>query len=154
MSLSESSRKTTPPSASGTVAGNPELEKAVQAASLYLKDVFKVEYDDDRIKNGLDIAWYKIHGAISRAGHSKMKARLRNESEFYAYVKTGSKERELIKLLRCMSKEEEPWSKLFENGTFFLPFEDKYDDHHTISRGISQTRARERDRSGHSSRCV
>src|SRR6266403_2243794 len=117
MSSSENPRQTTPPSASGTIAAKSRLEKAIQAASLFLKDVFKAEYDDDRIKNGLGIAWYNIHGAISRAGHSKMKARLRNESEFYAYVKTGSKERELIELLRCMSKEDEPWSKLVENGT-------------------------------------
>jgi hypothetical protein len=117
MSLSESPRpQTTLPSASGTVAENPKLEKAIQAACQTLKVVFNAEYDDDRFKSDLGVAWHKIHGAILQAGDLKLKSRLRNQSEFDAYVATGRNGGELIKLLRSTAKGEH-WNKLFENGT-------------------------------------
>jgi hypothetical protein len=105
------------PSASGTVAAKSRSEKAVQAACQTLEVVFNAGYDDDRFKSDLGVAWHKIHGAISQAGDLKLKSRLRNQSEFDAYVATRRNEGELIKLLRSMAKEEVPWCKLFENGT-------------------------------------
>jgi hypothetical protein len=61
-----------------------------------------------------------VSRAISQAGDSNQKGRLKNQSEFEAYVKPGSDgERELIKFLRSMAKQEVPWRDLLDNGTLF-----------------------------------
>jgi hypothetical protein len=61
-----------------------------------------------------------VNRAILQAGDSNQKRRLKNQSEFKAYVKfEGDVERELIKLLRSMAKQEVPWRGLFDNGTLF-----------------------------------
>ena len=107
----------TPPSASGTVPAGPILEKAIE----FLKVIFKAEHDDDTIKDNLSHAWlkvYEFYERISTAGGSSQKERLKESSDFENYVKSGSEgERKLIALLRSMAEGQEPWIKLFENGT-------------------------------------
>jgi hypothetical protein len=109
----------TPPNASGTVAADhSNLEKSIQNACKFLKRIFPLEYDDDWIKDNLSLTWVIVREAISGAGGSNMKERLKKMSEFRAYVMPGSHgERELIKLMRSMVKLEVPWTDLFENGT-------------------------------------
>jgi hypothetical protein len=54
---------------------------------------------------------------IELAGDSKLKKRVRNESEFRSYAARGSeKEQELTNLLKRMARKEVPWEDLFENG--------------------------------------
>jgi len=105
-------------SASGNVAAGSELEEAIQEACEFFEDVFKAEHDDNRIRRNLNGAWGTVRVALSRAGDSNLKGRLRDESEFRAYVKPGSdRVQELIKLVRSMAKGQVPWRDLFENGT-------------------------------------
>jgi hypothetical protein len=107
----------TPPSASGTVPAGPILEKAIKS----LKATFKAEHDDDTIKYNLGRAWLNVHNVykgISMAGGTSQNERLKELSDFENYVKSGSEgERKLIALLRSMAEGQEPWIKLFENGT-------------------------------------
>jgi len=108
----------TPPSASATVAAKSKLERSIQQACKTLRRIFYPEDDDGEIQKNLGVAWVKVYGALSEAGDSNQKERLRNESEFNAYVRHGSNgERELIKLLRSMAKQEVPWRDLFDSGT-------------------------------------
>jgi hypothetical protein len=118
MSSSENPGQTTPPSASDTVAAESKLERAIQDTCRYLGDIFTPECEDHWIENNLDIIWFKVYRALLQvqAEDSKLKARLRNESEFYDYVTPASKKEEFITLLRRMAKREVAWSKLFENG--------------------------------------
>lgn len=58
----------TPPSASDTVAAGSELEKAIQDACETLENVFKAEYDDNRIKKVLIYAWTLDHRLQSYLG--------------------------------------------------------------------------------------
>ena len=110
-----------PSSASGTVATGSELEKTIQIVCRWLEGRFKAEHGDDSIKKGLDFAWFAVRQVILKAGDSNQKECLKNESEFNAYVTSGSDgERELIKLLRRMAKQEVPWRDLFDNGTLIL----------------------------------
>jgi hypothetical protein len=111
----------TPPSATGTaVTAGSELEKAIQKACGTLELNFGAEHDDDWIKKTLYLALPMVSRAISQAGDSNQKGRLKNQSEFEAYVKPGSDgERELIKFLRSMAKQEVPWRDLLDNGTLF-----------------------------------
>jgi hypothetical protein len=95
-----------------------KLEEAIQPVKLHIK----AEHDDNSIKANLDIVWLFVNRAISQAGDSNQKRRLKSQSEFEAYVKSeGDVERELelIKLLRSMAKQEVPWRDLFDNGTLF-----------------------------------
>ena len=107
------------PSASGTVAAGPKLGNDIQEAC---EDIFKVEYDDNRIRNNLDYAWFQVCEVLEQAGDSNLKGRLKNKSEFRAHVKPGSdQEQELIDLVRSMAKGQVPWRDLLENGTSFVP---------------------------------
>jgi hypothetical protein len=100
----------TQPSASGTVAAGSKLEKAIQNACETLGDVFKAEYDDDRIKDKLSHAWFSGQDVITRGEDSNLKKRLRTESKFNDYVAPGSNgEQELVNLLRRMVRQEVPW---------------------------------------------
>jgi hypothetical protein len=113
-------RPSTLPSASGNVTAGSELEKAIQSACAIIKDVFRAEYasDDDRFRKNLSLLWFIVRRAISRAGDSNLKGRLRDQSEFRDYVMPGSdREQELIKLVRSMANGQVPWRVLFENGT-------------------------------------
>jgi len=107
----------TPPSASGTIAAGSNMEEAIQDACYSLRRMFAPEDDDGQIKKSLNHAWNIVHDALSKGG-SKLKGRLRDKSEFIAYVTPGSdKERELIELLGSMAKKEVPWGDLFKDGT-------------------------------------
>jgi hypothetical protein len=79
--------------------------------------IFAHEYplDDDILLSNI---WFNVHRAISRAGDSRQKEILRNESEFKAYVTEpeSNRKRELIELLRSMVKQEVNWEYLFQNG--------------------------------------
>ena len=115
-----SARPSTPPSASGTVAADSNLEKSIQEACEPFGRIFLREDEDNWVKKSL--AWFAVGGAISRAEGSNQKERLRNKSEFMDYVMPGSHgERELIKLLKSTMKQEVPWRDLFENGTLLSP---------------------------------
>jgi hypothetical protein len=106
------------PSASGTVASLSKFEMAIQQAHQLLRLIFSDQDDDDEIRQNLIHAWTAVWQAISQAGSPNLKGRLRNGDEFKAYVRRGSdEERELIKLLGSMAKQQVPWEYLFENGT-------------------------------------
>jgi len=95
-------------------------EKAIQHACDILRVLFLPEDDDDKIQQRLSIAWFDVHSAILQDEDSK-RERLRNESEFYAYLtapeNNGERKREFFNLLRSMAKEEVLWTELFKNGT-------------------------------------
>jgi hypothetical protein len=118
--------QSTPPSTSVTVAAESKLENAIQRHCKVLRAIVSPEdppEDDDHIiiQYELGWSWFSVHNAISQAGDLSQKERLRNQSEFKAYVTPGSNgERKLIKLLRSMAKQEVPWTNLFKNGTFLL----------------------------------
>jgi hypothetical protein len=88
--------------------------------------IFAHEYplDDDILLSNI---WFNVHRAISRAGDSRQKEILRNESEFKAYVTEpeSNRKRELIELLRSMVKQEVNWEYLFQNEAFLKPEPDK-----------------------------
>jgi hypothetical protein len=113
------------PSAPCPSTAPSKSEKAIQHACDIFRVLFLPEDDDDKIQQRLSISWFNVHSAISQAGDLNQKERLRNESEFNAYVtargSNGERKRELIKLLRSMAKQEVPWRNLFQNGTFFIP---------------------------------
>jgi hypothetical protein len=116
-------RPSTLPSASSNVTAGSELEKAIQSACASVKGVIRAEYDDDRLRQELDILWFIVRRAISQPRDSNLKGRLRDESEFRDYVMPGSdREQELLDLLRSMAKGQVPWSDLFENGTLLKLF--------------------------------
>jgi hypothetical protein len=102
----------TPPSASGTVMAKLSPE-SIQIFS----EIFSPDRNDAIIKTGLGFAWMKVHDAIQAVGDSKLKTRVRNQSEFKSYVAHGSNEEQLVNLLKRMAKKEVPWEELFENGT-------------------------------------
>ena len=112
-----SAHTSTPPSASATVAAGSKLEMTIRKACKSLSRIFQPEDDDDEIKENLNHAYYRVHDYVSEAGDSKLKSRLKNESEFKAYVSPGSNgERQLLSLVGSMAKQKVPWIKLFENG--------------------------------------
>ena len=77
--------------------------------------------NEDEIKGNLKYTWIAVHGALFHAGDSNQKARLRNMSEFDAYVRPGSNgERDLLQLVGSMAKQQVPWRNLFYNGTLLL----------------------------------
>ena len=112
--MSSGEPSTPHPSTLPVVEGS-ELHKAIQSACNVLKLNFKAEYDDDKIKQNFDIALTKVRYIIKKARNSKLKARLRDDTDF---VKPGSnEERNLLGLLRRMAEGQVPWEKLFLNGT-------------------------------------
>ena len=122
-----SPRPSTLPRTGGTVAAS---EKGIQLCCKTLKFLFPPEdppedpheNDHDEIDIRLLNAWYNVHYAISHSGDLMQKERLRNESEFKAYVKVpgSNRERELVKFLRSFAKQEVPWRDLSQNGTLLL----------------------------------
>ncbi len=106
-----------PPSPT-VVAGKILDETIIEEACEMLGLSFSPKRDNDNhIREHLGVARAFVHGALSRAGDSKLKGRLRNEYNFNAYLKSDGKEQELVDLLRSMAKQEVPWRNLFENGT-------------------------------------
>ena len=113
-SLPPSAPPPTPPSASGTVVAKLSPKIIQSFSTLFSPD----QNDSDAIiKAILDFAWLKVNNAIQVAGDSKLKRRVRNQSEFNSYVAHGSNEEQLVNLLKRMAKKEVPWEELFENGT-------------------------------------
>jgi hypothetical protein len=55
-----------------------KLEKAIQDACETLEDIFNAEHGDNQVKKKLCHAWNNVHDAISQAGDSNLKKRLRN----------------------------------------------------------------------------
>jgi hypothetical protein len=110
-------RPSTPPSASGTVAAGSKLSQAIEAACKNLRRSFLPEDDDNLIKENLYTTWTHVKEAIQRAGDPNLKNRLKERSEFNAYVTPGSEgERELIKVVGSMARQGD-WSDLFQHGT-------------------------------------
>jgi hypothetical protein len=108
---------------SATVTAGSKLEMEIQDASEALRRMFLPEDDDDDIKKYLNTAWFYVHDALLRGGDSKLKERLKNESEFRAHVRPGSNgERSLLTLVRSMAKRQVPRRNLFEHGTFLSSF--------------------------------
>ena len=113
-----SAHTSTPQSASGTVAAGSKLEMQIQDVCKSFRRTLLPEDDDDAIKKELGTTWFRVYNTLSKTGNSKLKDRLRNESEFKAYVRPGSNgERQLLTLLRSMAKQQVPWRNLFEHGT-------------------------------------
>jgi hypothetical protein len=74
------------PSAPCPSTAPSKSEKAIQHACDIFRVLFLPEDDDDKIQQRLSISWFNIHSTISQAGDLNQKERLRNESEFNAYV--------------------------------------------------------------------
>ncbi|KAF8311127.1 uncharacterized protein EI90DRAFT_3098004 [Cantharellus anzutake] len=102
--------------------GSPELHPsnsatALEDASYYLGRSFQPDDNVDRVRRNLGRAWFTVHRAL--ATDPNLKGRLRNETEFDAYVKPGSNEElELVKLLFSMANNQVPWSDLFKHEAF------------------------------------
>jgi hypothetical protein len=91
------------------------MPEAFQISCNILMGAFQYSVDDNALLGNI---WFNVHSAISRAGDSRQKERLRNESEFKAYVTEpeSNRKRELIDLVRSMVKQEVNWECLFQNG--------------------------------------
>jgi hypothetical protein len=124
-----------------------KLDKAIQATFESLKFNFQAGFDDNRIMSLLSTAYSIVYVVISNEGGPNLKKRLKGWGEFLTYVKSGSKEeRKLIDLLRNMTNEQVSWRELFENGTFLSSLRCRaHWSSCSISRGVSQSRAREND---------
>jgi hypothetical protein len=103
------------------------------------------------IKENLDLAWVTVHGAISRAGGPTSNVQTFKPETYWKHIRiqclchTWDGERELIKLLRSMAKQEVPFSNKSLQGTgwpggiyskmihCFRPFDGRHTDHHIPS---------------------
>ncbi|KAF8494140.1 hypothetical protein F5888DRAFT_1848288 [Russula emetica] len=113
------SRPFTAPSASGTVAAESKLGKAITIARKSLKRNFPPEDNDDEFRDNLQHAWLSVHDVITSAGSLNQKDRLRDRDEFYAYIGPGTGgDQKLIRLLRSMVDGQVAWEDLFENEAF------------------------------------
>ncbi len=110
-----------PTSPSGAAAVTSELDDKIQRTRRLgrnLERIFTTEDDDESIKASLHVAWTIVINDIELAGDSNLKKRVRNRSEFYSYVASGSdEEQELTNLLKRMVRNEVPWEELLEHGT-------------------------------------
>ena len=134
-------------------SGDPSARPSTpQRAYTILEAIFNAEHDDNRFKGTLAYAWFIVHDVISEAGDPNLKERLRSKPEFEAYIMPGSHgERELIKLLRSTVKHEPevPWKDLLKMVHCFHPFTPLASRAlYSTSRGIYQTRAREKNDPG------
>ncbi|KAI9454622.1 hypothetical protein F5148DRAFT_424620 [Russula earlei] len=99
-----------------TVKEIPFLEKAIEKARKPLQRVFQLGDPVDEIRENLGHAFNAVHNALSTAGDPKLRHRLKNDSEFKAYVMPGSKgEIQLIELLVKMVNNELNWEDLFKS---------------------------------------
>ncbi|KAF8339651.1 uncharacterized protein EI90DRAFT_3037372 [Cantharellus anzutake] len=74
------------------------------------------------MRHSLGRTWITVYRVLHEVGDPNLRNRLRNWTEFDAYVEPGSNaEREFIELLRSMASNQVPWSDLFKNGAFLKP---------------------------------
>ena len=99
-------------------------ENTIEEACETLGKMFLHDEDDNKFKRNLSLARHIVDDFLSQAWDSKpkLKGRIRNASDFKAYVESDEKKQELVNLLRSMAKKEVPWRNLFENGTLLLSF--------------------------------
>ena len=113
----------TPPSPTAA-AGKVLNETAIESACKTLGGIYSPTCNGDYIRNTLRlvVAGALVRGALSQAGDSKLKGRLRRESDFKANLESDGKKQELVDLLRSMAKKQVLWRNLFENGTLLSSF--------------------------------
>ncbi len=113
----------TPPSPTAA-AGKVLNETAIESACKTLGGIYSPTCNGDYIRNTLRlvVAGALVRGALSQAGDSKLKGRLRRESDFKANLESDGKKQELVDLLRSMAKKQVVWRNLFENGTLLSSF--------------------------------
>ncbi|KAF8331922.1 uncharacterized protein EI90DRAFT_3055888 [Cantharellus anzutake] len=94
----------------------------IQVGCAALARMFHSEDDNDHITRMLPVVWSIVNGALGSSKGQDIDKRLRDNSEFGAYIMSDERkgERELVDLLRSMANNEVPWRDLFKNEAFLM----------------------------------